>query len=93
MAVLHARTIDALRNNEQALLARWTQTLEDAGATRDARISPQELQAQSRDFMRLMIGASTTADASEVGAREWADTRAFLENLSRTRALPVLTVG
>jgi rsbT co-antagonist protein RsbR len=87
MAVLHARTIDALRNNEQALLARWTQTLEEAGAARDARISPQELQTQSRDFLRLMMGASAGADASDVGGREWADARSFLEDLSKTRAL------
>jgi len=87
MAVLHARTIDAVRKNEPALLARWSQNLEASGATRDARISPQEMSTQARDFLRLMVDASATADASDTGAREWADTRAFLENLSRTRAL------
>jgi len=87
MAVLHARTIDAVRKNEPALLARWSQNLEASGATRDARISPLEMSTQARDFLRLMVDASATADASDTGAREWADTRAFLENLSRTRAL------
>ena len=87
MAVLHARTIDAVRKNEPALLARWSQNLEASGATRDARISPQEMSTQARDFLRLMVDASATADVSDTGGREWADTRAFLENLSRTRAL------
>ena len=87
MAVLHARTIDAVRKNEPALLARWSQNLEASGATRDARISSLEMSTQARDFLRLMVDASATADASDTGAREWADTRAFLENLSRTRAL------
>ena len=87
MAILHARTIDAVRKNEQSLLARWTQTLEESGATRDARISPQELAHQARDLLRLLVAASSTADAADIGGREWADTRMFLENISRTRAL------
>lgn len=87
MAVLHARTIEAIRKNEQPLLARWTKNLEESGATRDARISPQELSNQARDFLRLVVTASATADAGDINEREWVDTRAFLENLSRSRAL------
>ncbi|MCC8362725.1 STAS domain-containing protein [Lysobacter sp. A6] len=87
MAVLQQRTIDAVRNNEQSLLARWTQNLETAGATRDARISMQELNQQAREFLRLLVAASVTADAAKIDAPEWSDTRAFLENLSRSRAL------
>ena len=87
MAVLHARTIDAIHKNEQQLLARWTQNLEDGGATRDARISPQELATQARDFLRLLVGASATADASDINGRDWTETRVFLEGLSRSRAL------
>ena len=87
MAVLHDRTIAAVRKNEQTLLARWTQNLEESGATRDARISPQELQGQTREFLRLVVGAASTADAANLDAREWAEMRSFLENLSRSRAL------
>ena len=87
MAVLHDRTIAAVRKNEQTLLARWTQNLEESGATRDARISPQELQGQTREFLRLVVGAAATADAANLDAREWAEMRSFLENLSRSRAL------
>jgi rsbT co-antagonist protein RsbR len=86
MAVLHARTIDAVRKNEQTLLARWTQSLEDAGATRDARISPKELSNQTRDFLRLLIAASADADGADIGGREWTETRAYLEGLSKSRA-------
>lgn len=87
MAVLHARTIEAVRKNEQPLLARWSQNLEDSGATRDARISPQELANQAREFLRLLVAASSTADAADIQARDWIDTRGYLENLSRSRAL------
>ncbi|KGQ20022.1 Positive regulator of sigma-B RsbR [Lysobacter dokdonensis DS-58] len=87
MAVLHARTVDAVRKNESSLLTRWTRNLEDIGAMRDARISPEEINNQSRDFLRLLVAASSTADSANLEEREWADTRGFLENLSRTRAL------
>ena len=87
MAVLHDRTIAAVRNNEPALLARWSQQLEESGATRDARISPQELAGQTREFLRLLIGAAATADAGDLQAREWSELRSFLEHLSRSRAL------
>jgi len=87
MAVLQQRTIDAIRNNESALLSRWTQNLENAGAMRDARISAHEINQQARDFLRLLVAASATADATRVDGSEWAETRLFLENLSRSRAL------
>jgi rsbT co-antagonist protein RsbR len=87
MAVLQARTIDAVRNNEQSLLARWSQILEEGGATRDARISSQELTKQAREFLGLLVAASATGDASDINGRDWSETRGYLENLSRTRAL------
>ena len=86
MPVLPQRTIDAITKNEQNLLTRWGQGLETSGATRDARIGAEELSRQTREFLRLLVGTASTADAANVTGKEWSDTRAFLDGLSRSRA-------
>lgn len=84
MAVLQQRSIDAIRKNETALLARWTSNLETAGVTRDARMGSDELARQARDFLRLISQSSANASLSGPESQE---VRTFLENLSRSRAL------
>ncbi|BCT91633.1 polyvinyl alcohol dehydrogenase [Lysobacter helvus] len=86
MPVLPQRTIDAITKNEQSLLARWGQGLETSGATRDARITADELSRQTREFLRLLVSTAATADATNITGKDWADTRTFLDGLSRTRA-------
>ncbi|MET0617953.1 MAG: STAS domain-containing protein [Luteibacter sp.] len=87
MTALSQRTIDAVRSSEGQLLASWQGNLEVSGAARDSRISQNEFEAQTRDFLRLLVGAAGAGDGSNIAGQEWADARAFLDKLSRSRAL------
>jgi rsbT co-antagonist protein RsbR len=86
MTALSKRTIEAVRTNEAQLLASWQSSLEATGASRDSRTSHAEFEAQTRDFLRLLVGGASAGDGS-FGNQEWSDTRAFLEKLSRNRAM------
>ncbi|MDF3982552.1 STAS domain-containing protein [Luteibacter sp. PPL201] len=86
MSELSQRTIDAIRRNEAPLLASWSANLEHSGASRDMRISHAEFDAQTREFLRLVVVGSSTGDAASLASNEWSETRAFLEKLSRSRA-------
>jgi rsbT co-antagonist protein RsbR len=87
MAALHQRTIDAIQRGEAALLGQWQQNLLDKGSGRDSRISQQELDAQTREFLKLLSLAVTHGDLASVQSREWEELRRFLEGVSRSRAL------
>ncbi|MET0254646.1 MAG: STAS domain-containing protein [Luteibacter sp.] len=87
MTALSQRTIDAVRSSEGQLLASWQGNLEASGAARDSRISQNEFEGQTRDFLRLLVGAASAGDGSNIAGQEWADARAFLDKLSRSRAL------
>ncbi|MGA7438954.1 MAG: STAS domain-containing protein [Luteibacter sp.] len=87
MSALSQRTIDAIRKNESQLLANWTANLEATGVSRDARIGTVEFEAQTRDFLRLLVAGSSTGDAASLASNEWSETRGFLEKLSRSRAV------
>ena len=86
MTALSQRTIDVIRKNEAALQASWTASLESSGITRDARLPAGELEAQTREFIRLLLTTARVGDAG-IASNEWAETRTFLERLSRNRAL------
>ncbi|QWT18859.1 STAS domain-containing protein [Bacillus sp. NP157] len=87
MSALSQRTIDSIRKNEPTLLAGWSANLESTGASRDSRISAAEFEAQTRDFLRLLVAGSATGDAGSIASNEWSETRGFLEKLSRSRAV------
>ncbi|KAF1007857.1 MAG: RsbT co-antagonist protein RsbRA [Luteibacter sp.] len=87
MSTLSQRTIDAIRSNESQLLASWSVNLEASGASRDTRIGHSEFEGQTREFLRLLVAGSATGDTGSVASNEWSETRAFLEKLSRSRAL------
>ena len=87
MTALSRQTIDAARQNEGQLLASWQASLEASGASRDARINHAEFDAQTRDFLRLLVAGAHAGDSGNIAGSEWADTRSFLDGLSRSRAL------
>jgi rsbT co-antagonist protein RsbR len=87
MAALAKKTVESIRKHEPQVLASWSENLKNSGASRDARISANELGEQTRQFLSLVVVASSAADASNLSGKEWADTRKFLEDLSHTRAL------
>lgn len=86
MTALTQRTIDVIRKNEGGLLADWTANLDATGVSRDARVSPAEIESQTREFIRLLASNARAGDTSITG-NEWSETRTFLERLSRSRAL------
>src|SRR4051812_32369594 len=87
MTALSQQTIDATRKNEGQVLVSWQANLDASGASRDSRINPAEFQAQTREFLRLLVTGANAGDASNIAGSEWADARSFLDGLSRTRAL------
>ena len=87
MTALSRQTIDAARQNEGQLLASWQSSLEASGASRDSRINHTEFEAQTREFLRLLVAGAHAGDSGNIAGSEWADTRGFLDGLSRSRAL------
>ena len=86
MTALNRQTIEAIRKNEAQLLAAWQANLDASGASHDTRVNRAEFETQTREFLRL-LAAANASDTSNIAGREWADTRTFLDALSRSRAL------
>ncbi|WP_109125995.1 STAS domain-containing protein [Dyella sp. C11] len=87
MAILQQATIDAIKQNESALLASWIENLGDGGSLNDSRISREDVSRQAREFLSLLVTASANGDAADLTRSEWLDSRQFLEALSRSRAM------
>ncbi len=85
MAALQQRTIDLIRAHQDQVVTQWAENL-NTGA-QDARISPRELDTQLREFWRLFLDTLAQSSAAGIGSSEWAETRSFLEQLSRDRVL------
>ncbi|MBB4132304.1 STAS domain-containing protein [Xanthomonas sp. 3075] len=81
MVALQQRSIDAIRGQEGALLTAWL----DASLGSDARISRQEVETQSAQFLSL-LAAALKDGGSSLDSADWSEVRRFLENLSRDRA-------
>jgi rsbT co-antagonist protein RsbR len=87
MTALTPRTLSALTDHESTILAAWSDNLLASGAGRDVRIEPLQLQRQTKEFLESLVIAANGAERADVSRAEWADTRRFLEELSRSRAL------
>jgi rsbT co-antagonist protein RsbR len=87
MAVLAPKSIHSIREHEAEVLANWKENLKASGATSDNRASAKEVEEQAREFLNLVTKSSATADATHIFDKEWTDTRKFLEDLSRSRAI------
>jgi rsbT co-antagonist protein RsbR len=79
---------NVLVKNEQELLENWLQEqMASPGRRSDLTTEPQ-MRQQSAEFLRLLRQALQTGDSShDIHALPWSNVRAFLENLSRSRAL------
>lgn len=86
MTALQQRTIDILREQQQALIAQWRQNLQTAGQNDDSRIGTAALDAQVNEFWNALQAALPSA-AQGVQGPAWQEVRRFLEDLSRDRAL------
>lgn len=87
MAQLQQQTIEALRKNQAWLLEQWTADLTSSGAGKGGRASGEEVAQQAAEFLRLLVAAASQPGGAGIGSDTWAETRGFLEKLSRTRAL------
>ncbi|RRU08732.1 STAS domain-containing protein [Stenotrophomonas sp. 278] len=85
MAALQQRTIDLIRTHQDQVVTQWTENLNAGG--QDARISAREQDAQLREFWRLFLETLSASSVAGIGSTEWAETRSFLEQLSRDRVL------
>jgi len=86
MTALSQQTVEAIRSNEVNILASWKVNLEASGVSRDSRLNHVEFDAQTRDFLRLLVNGAYVGDAT-LANQEWSETRVFLEKLSRSRAM------
>jgi len=84
MAAENGRTASLLKAHAAEVTQSWIGELKSTGLASDARISEAELNTQATEFMRLLSDA--VQDGVEIDRPAWASTRAFLENISRTRA-------
>ncbi|MGY8564471.1 STAS domain-containing protein [Paracidovorax citrulli] len=86
MPTLDQRSIDLFRSEQGPLLTRWTEQLAASGQSTDRRMGAAELHNQTREFLQLFLSALATANVG-VATSEWEETRRFLAQLSRDRAL------
>ena len=85
MATLQARTLQALQQNQQALLTQWVASLQASGGSRN--LKEEDLQHQASSFLGLIVAALDGGNGQSVATENWAQTRQFLEKLSHSRAL------
>jgi rsbT co-antagonist protein RsbR len=80
-----------LQEDERTLLADWLALQKTAGALSSGQISDAELAENSRRFLAALRGAAATGQLIDITAPMWAETRAALEEVSRSRAARGLT--
>jgi rsbT co-antagonist protein RsbR len=82
---------ELLQEDERTLLADWLALQKTAGALSSGQISDAELAENSRRFLAALRGAAATGQFIDITAPTWAETRAALEEVSRSRAARGLT--
>lgn len=85
MAALGQHTVQKIRSAEVELVQQWIAGLAASGATRN--LKDDELRAETKEFLNLIASAMEQGAGAAIGTAHWEDTRAFLERLSRSRAL------
>ena len=70
-------------SDERSVLKGWLECLSAA----EARISPQEAQAQGKDFLQALGKAVADGNISDIRGSDFADVRDLLAGFSRSRAL------
>jgi len=81
MAQARVRTADILKNDTTGLLAEWMSELRTRS---DNRISGTDIEGQATELLKLV--ATAAAVSTDTGSADWAPVRAFLDEVSRTRA-------
>jgi rsbT co-antagonist protein RsbR len=76
---------DIIQKDSVGLLAEWLTALKASGIGSDHRITESELKAQGAELLQLM--AAAVAVSTDVGSDAWRPVRAFLDDVSRSRAV------
>src|SRR5271168_3572200 len=76
-----------LQKRRPEILAKWLKQLEQASASVKGRLSSADLKQQAGEFLGAFTAAAQTDDLGNIGASGWQPVRAFLEDLSRQRAI------
>jgi rsbT co-antagonist protein RsbR len=76
----------ALKSRRGEIQSKWSKQLAAATATSaKGRISPEDLDRQIADFLDVLALALQSGKTDDIRVSEWADVRAFLDELSRKR--------
>ena len=86
---MSARTSIAtvLQKRRAEIESAWQQQLTTTSASASGRIANEELKRQAQEFLTVFDPALNTGRIDAIDGAEWAEVRAFLEDLSRRRAL------
>jgi rsbT co-antagonist protein RsbR len=74
-----------VETSENEILNEWLVKLKEAGATGAGRMSPQDLTTQCQQFLKAFKTA--LASGTDINTDAYRETRAILEQISRSRAL------
>jgi rsbT co-antagonist protein RsbR len=76
--------LDKRRNEIQS---QWVQQLTTSTASKSGQVARDELRRQADEFLRVFNEASRKGRTDGIDGPDWAEVRAFLEELSRQRVL------
>src|SRR4051794_17415734 len=76
--------VDLIEPNEETLLNGWMREQKRAG--RSSLLPGEDIEGDSREFLRLLTATMRTASTDNLGAAGWDQLREHLARLSRTRA-------
>lgn len=78
----------ALGKRRHDIQARWSRQMASAvSSTAKARLTAGEIDEQARQFLEVFSPAVQTQKLDDIEGSEWAEVRAFLDDLSRRRVL------
>ena len=84
----HAMIIpQLLAENEPALLGEWMECQKKSGALRSGQITEAELADDSRRLLAALRDGAATGQFEDIAASIWDQSRAVLEDVSRSRAM------
>jgi rsbT co-antagonist protein RsbR len=81
-----SKIINIVSTCQEDLLKAWVKEQLTATTLRADLLSEQELREQSREFLDLFRKALEAGNVTDITAAPWSEARAFLANLSRSRA-------
>jgi rsbT co-antagonist protein RsbR len=77
---------DAVQGSETAILGDWMKAQVASSSMRRDLLDEEELRRQSREFLSGFLGSVAAGAGDDIEAEGWAEARATLEDVSRTRA-------